>query len=239
TLNRDIKTAKLDISLVKDAPRGIPPAQWEHIFKGEPVDLDRILSSFHRISIDSSRRGRIGKAEIEIGEAEAKRKVETSSEWSSAWRVAAKATSFVFNHCEQELFDYGDYIERLFAAKLPSAHSQVILFDKGVRSDVGGGTSVLLTDFHQFQSLHAATLQYDGIEYPRPRRTPDTGNSNRFGEGSSRATNSVKTETCHRFNLPIGCQFTDVACRYLHICESCGHQGHGAHQCKPIGNPTS
>ena len=92
-------------------------SEWEHIFKGEAVDLNRILSSLHCVTIDPERKACIGDTEISIGGTETKRKVETSSEWSTAWRSALRAISFVFEHREQELFKYGDYIERLFAAK--------------------------------------------------------------------------------------------------------------------------
>ena len=53
--NRDLKSTKLYIKLAPGAPRGIPMSEWEHIFKGEAVDLDKVLSSLHRISFDSER----------------------------------------------------------------------------------------------------------------------------------------------------------------------------------------
>jgi hypothetical protein len=79
----------LYIKLAPKAPRGIPMSEWEHIFKGEPVNLGKILSSLHRVTIDPERKASIGDTEISIGVAEAKRKVETSSEWSTAWRSAS------------------------------------------------------------------------------------------------------------------------------------------------------
>jgi hypothetical protein len=115
--NRDIKSARLYIRLAPGAPRGVPMSEWDHIFKGEAVDLDKMLSSLHCVTIDLERKASIGEAEISIGGAEAKRKVESSSEWSTAWRSAARAIAFVFEHRQHELAEYGDYIERLFAAK--------------------------------------------------------------------------------------------------------------------------
>jgi len=50
--NQDIKSAKLYIRLLQGAPRGVPMSEWEHIFKGEAIDLDKILSSLHCITID-------------------------------------------------------------------------------------------------------------------------------------------------------------------------------------------
>src|SRR6266542_2861978 len=112
TLNRDIKSVKLNVRLAPDAPRGIPMSEWEHIFKGEAVDLDKILSSLHRVTIDPERKARIGEMEISIAGSEAKRWVETSSEWATAWRSASRATAFVFDHREKELAEYGDDADR-------------------------------------------------------------------------------------------------------------------------------
>ena len=109
--------AKLFIRLTPEAPREIPMSEWEHIFKGEAVDLNRILSSLHCVTTDPERKASIGDTEISIGSTETKQKVETSSEWSTAWRSASRAIGFVFEHRERELYEYGDYIERLFAAK--------------------------------------------------------------------------------------------------------------------------
>jgi hypothetical protein len=219
-LHRDLKSAKLFIRLAPGASRGVPMSEWEHIFKGEPVDLDKMLSSLHCVTIDPERKVSVGEAEISIGGAEAKRKVETSSEWATAWRSASRATAFVFEHRQRELVEYGDYIERLFAAKRPGSHGQVILFDKGVRNEVGGGQAMLLTDYHCFTSLYAATLQDDGIEYHKNRRR---GNSDKTGES--------KGEVCLRFNSQNGCRFTEAACKYQHTCQSCGQSGHGKPSC--------
>jgi hypothetical protein len=219
-LHRDLKSTKLYIRLAPGAPRGIPMSEWEHIFKGEPVDLDKMLSSLHCVSIDPERKVSVGEAEISIGGAEAKRKVETSSEWATAWRSASRAIAFIFEHRQRELVEYGDYIERLFAAKKPGSHGQVILFDKGVRNEVGGGQSMLLTDYHCFTSLYAATLQDDGIEYHKGRRR---GGNDKPGE--------PKGEVCLRFNSQNGCRFTEAACKYQHTCQSCGQTGHGKPSC--------
>lgn len=84
--NKDIKSAKLFIQLTPGAPRGIPMSEWEHIFKGEAVDLNKILSSLHCITVDQERKACVGDTEISIGGTEMKRKVESSLEWSTAWR---------------------------------------------------------------------------------------------------------------------------------------------------------
>jgi len=138
--------------------------EWEHIFKGEAVDIDKVISSLHCISIDPERKAHVGDTEISIGGIETKRKAESSSEWATAWRSALRAIAFIFDHRERELAEYGEYIERLFATKRPTSHRQVILFDKGVRNEVGGGQTLLLTDYQYFTS----PLALGGVS---PRKT--------------------------------------------------------------------
>ena len=46
--DNDIKGCKFHVNVASDAPENIPGSQWEQIFKGEPIDLDQVLSSLHR-----------------------------------------------------------------------------------------------------------------------------------------------------------------------------------------------
>jgi len=58
--DNDIKGCKFNVA--SDTPENIPGSQWERIFKGEPVDLDQILSSLHCITLDEQRKTRLGGA---------------------------------------------------------------------------------------------------------------------------------------------------------------------------------
>jgi len=71
TYNRDVKKCKFYVSVSSGAPDNIPSAQWEHIFKGEPVDLDQILSALYRITVAEERKVRIGETEVSLGLIEA------------------------------------------------------------------------------------------------------------------------------------------------------------------------
>jgi len=72
--NKDIKKCKFFVSVASGAPNNIPSAQWERIFKGEPIDLDQILSSLYWIMIVEDRKARIGETDISLGPVEASRK---------------------------------------------------------------------------------------------------------------------------------------------------------------------
>ena len=120
-------------------PEGIPSSQWDRLLRGESVDLNQILSSMHFIQLDEEKKGHMGSAEVVFAITEAKRQVKTGSEWSTAFRRASKATTFLFPHRREELLEYAEYIEGLFAPKQVGAHSKVILYDQSVRNQVGGG----------------------------------------------------------------------------------------------------
>lgn len=147
------------------APQGFPSSQWRRFLKGEPADLNHILSALHRTTFDEERGGGIGDTSISLGTAAPAKQVKTASEWSTAWQHAARATGFMFKHRKQELEDYGGYIERLFAAKHNSAHRAVILYDSAIRTYVAGGQQTLLTDVDRFAHLYAAIIMPDGVDH--------------------------------------------------------------------------
>ena len=209
--NKDVKKCKFFVSVSSGAPDNIPSAQWEHIFKGEPVDLDQILSALYRITVVEDRKARVGETEISLGPAEATRKVSTSTDWSTAWRRTARATAFAFPHRIKELEDYAKYIENEFAAKNSSSHHRIILYDVAIRNLVRGGQHILLTDTHKFVSLYSAIVMPDGIQY-----------------GIQRGTVRKRVELCNRFNDK-GCKASN--CRYQHACKACGSTAHGKTNC--------
>jgi len=144
TYDKDIKKCKFYVSVSSGAPDNIPTAQWEHIFKGEPIDLDQILSAFYRVTIVEDRKARVGEAEISLGPVEASRKISSLMDWSTAWRCTARVTSYAFPHRAKELEDYAEYIENEFAAKNPSSHHRIILYDVAVRNLVRGVSTNLV-----------------------------------------------------------------------------------------------
>jgi hypothetical protein len=211
--NRDIKKCTFWVSIAPRSPDNIPSTQWVRILRGESVDLDQVLSSLHRITVVEERKARIGDSEISLGPAEAARKVASSSDWSVAWRRAARAVAFVFPHRSRELEDYAEYIESEFAAKNPSGHNRIILYDIAVRNLVRGGQQQLLTDTHRFVSLYSAIVMPDGVQYSYSGRKPQ---------------NKGKAEICNRFNEK-GCN--GPSCRYQHVCKGCGSTSHGKSAC--------
>ena len=226
-LGDNISAVKKWILVAHTAPRGFPPSEWENIIKGKSVSLDVVLSSLHHIAPIKENVGHVGSTEISLGRTEPTRRVQTSGEWTSAWNSTIKATIFIFPHREKELRDYGDYIDREFSSKVVEAHRKIILYDAAVRSEVGGGQNILLTDRYQFQHLYSAIVMPDGIE-------------SRFGQGAnSSGTNKSQPEICRRFNSENGCPNKASNCRYRHVCARCKRRDHNDKNCEKGEGKTS
>jgi hypothetical protein len=230
--SEDLSGAKSYLRVAHNLPEGIPASQWDRILKGESVDLNQILSSMHFVQLDEERKGRMGNSEIIFAASESKRHIKIGAEWSAAFRRMSKGIAFLFPHRREELFEYADYIEGLFAAKQSNAHTKVILFDQSVRNQVGGGQNTLLTDYHRFSGLTEAILHADGVEYGSAGANSGVRRAGgaRPGAGQGK-TGGGKKETCRRFNGQNGCKFSEEECFYKHVCQNCGKGGHGKQAC--------
>ena len=217
---RDYKVVKQWIQNSRTVPLGFPSSEWDNIIKGQAVNLDAVFSSLHHISAPKENTGRVGSTEISLGRTEPSKRVQTSGEWTSAWNATVKATKFAFPHRENELREYGDYIEGHFSAKLSSSHRRIILYDTAIRNEVGGGQNTLLTDIHRFSRFYSAIVMPDGVESEHTKHT------------SKRTTaKTTKNEICNRFNSINGCRNSTDDCRFKHACKKCKRMGHGKEQC--------
>lgn len=119
----DYKAIKRWIQTSRTVPLGFPSSEWDNVIRGQAIHLDAMLSSLHHVSTPTENIGRVGSTEISLGRTEPARKVQTSGEWTSAWNATIKVIKFAFPDCEQELREYGDYIdEGHFSARIPSSH---------------------------------------------------------------------------------------------------------------------
>lgn len=229
--SEDPTGVRAHLRIANDLPEGIPNSQWEKLLRGEALDLNQILSAMHFVQIDEERKGHLGSSEVVFAVAESKRQVKTGAEWTSAFRRASNATTFIFPHRSKELIEYADHIESLFSAKYTGAHSKVILYDQSVRNLVGGGQNILLTDFQRFLGLREAIFHADGVEYLQPGGGNRKGGPPKPGDGSEKPGGGNKKDLCKRFNGTKGCKFLEADCYYRHICRGCGKGGHGESTC--------
>ena len=149
--------------------------------------------------------GRLRDMEISFGVAEPRKRISTAAEWSAAWRRASKAIGFAFPHRHEELFEYGDYIESEFTAKVSSSHHKLLLYDVALHNEVAAGQHVLLTDHQHFSCLYSAIVMPDSIEGHLDKasgRKPSKSN-----QGSD------KPEICNKFNAGT-CKNSDAECKY-------------------------
>jgi hypothetical protein len=222
---KDPVAVKRWIRCAASAPAGFPNTEWDALIKGETIDLDTIFSSLHHIhSIDESI-GHVGTTEIQFGRPKPAAKIETSGQWTAAFNLVIKATSFLFPHRCEELRQYGDYIEELFSAKSVATHPRLFKYDEAVRYKVGQGQSVLLTDTGAFNRYYEAIVAPDGVGIASTSGggIPNPKKGGKSGEGS---------DICHRFNGKNGCGNAADKCKYKHICKKCNKGGHGKLDCK-------
>ena len=222
---RDPVAVKRWIRCASTAPAGFPSSEWDSLIKGETVDIDTVFSSLHHIhSIDESV-GRVGNTEIQFGRPKAAAKVETSGQWTAAFNLVVKATSFLFPHRYDKLRQYSNYIEELFSAKSTNIHPKLFKYNEAVRYKVGQGQNILLTDRAEFSRYYEAIVAPDGVGTERE----DSGSKTRSRKsGKSRE----RIDICHRFNGAKGCSLDADKCRYRHICKRCRSHGHGKMDCK-------
>ena len=223
TFAKDLRYVKREIELDPDAP-SFPSTQWDWIIRGQAVDLDAVLSDIHRTAPTREGVGRVGNTEITFGLPEPVRRIETAGDWTSAWNRTQRAYKFTFPGRTEELQAYGEYIESLFAAKIPAVHSRVIMYDNSIRREVRGGQKTLLTDTTKFQHLFSAIMASDGIE------------GSKFKISGNRETHAgSNVAICNRFNSSSGCPSSDRTCKYKHVCRTCHKAGHSKERCDSKG----
>jgi hypothetical protein len=224
-IQRDPVTVKRWIRCASSAPAGFPSTEWDALIKGESANLDTIFSSLHHVhSVDESV-GRVGTTEIQFGRPKPAAKVETSGQWTAAFNLLIKATSFLFPHRHDELRQYEDYIEELFSAKSVSVHPKLFKFDEAVRYKVGQGQNILLTNRNEFTRYYEAIVAPDGVG------TEAASDGNKTGPKKG-GKSGEKSDICNRFNGANGCSSTAEKCKYRHICKKCKQRGHGKVDCK-------
>jgi hypothetical protein len=224
-IQRDPVTVKRWIRCASSAPAGFPSTEWDALIKGESINIDTVFSSLHHIHSIDEGIGRVGSTEIQFGRPKPAAKVETSGQWTAAFNLIIKATTFVFPHRRDELRQYEDYMEELFSAKSSSIHPKLFKFDEAVRYKVGQGQNVLLTDRNEFSRYYEAIVAPDGVG---TEATSEAGKPVKKGDGKS----GEKTDVCHRFNGAKGCKSGADKCKYKHVCKRCKQSGHGKMDCK-------
>jgi hypothetical protein len=145
----DLKLTKLKVLGAKQVPE-FPDMEWNNILAGKSVNLDVVFTGMYSTATDSRTIENLGELELHFGAAKPAKSVESHGDWVIAWRIAFRATKFIFPHREKELEEYTEYISSYFASLHSSAHWKVFELDKAIRKRVGSVNDVSLNEFSKF-----------------------------------------------------------------------------------------
>ena len=107
--------------------------EWNNVLAGKSVNLDVIFTGMYSTSTDNRMIENLGEFELHFGADKLAKLVETHGDWVIAWRIAYRATKFIFPHCEKELEEYTEYISSYFASLHPSTHWKISELNKAIR----------------------------------------------------------------------------------------------------------
>jgi hypothetical protein len=210
----DIKSTKLMVLTSRRVPE-FPDSEWNNVLSGKAVNLDTVFSGMFSTVTDNRAVENVGDLELHFGASKPAKAVKSHGDWVIAWRIAFKATRFIFPHRVAELEDYGDYITSYFASVEPESHFKVLNLDKAIRRKVGSVNDVSLNEFGKFRYLETRYLQGHGA-----------GESSALTKGKSKpaldtAEEKWRSEEACRLWNEDRCARRASSCKYRHICEVC------------------
>ena len=110
-----------------------PDSEWNSVLSGKAINLDVVFSGMYSTATDNRAIENIGDLELHFGASKPAKTIKTHGDWVIAWRIAFKATHFVFPHRAEELEEYSDYITSYFASITdPDFHFKIINLDKAI-----------------------------------------------------------------------------------------------------------
>jgi len=209
----DLKLTKLKVLGAKRVPE-FPDMEWNNVLSGKSVNLDVVFTGMYSTATDSRTIENLGELELHFGAAKPAKSVETHGDWIIAWRIAFRATRFIFPHREKELEDYTEYISSYFASVHPSAHWKVFELDKAIQKRVGSVNDVSLNEFSKFRYLETRYLHGHG--------TSESGaQPKQKANEKSRTKASWRHPDSYRLWNEGRCEKKMSVCKYRHICEIC------------------
>ncbi|THV04792.1 hypothetical protein K435DRAFT_961790 [Dendrothele bispora CBS 962.96] len=183
-------TADIDYSIEHLESSGanpyLPRKQWKAILRDQYVELSEVLAaiteSYH--SGDTQRPAGSALSDMFEGTTIAKtapsKPVMDQTNWRRAWRAASEAIICAFPHRRGELDRYENHIQRLFESHIESTHSNIIRYDRAVRTIIGNRKDLLYDDYDREECSRLKdayisttgtfrTAHYTEIDEPLPR----------------------------------------------------------------------
>ena len=227
----DPKQAVVDVLNCPGAPE-FPAAEWLNIFKGNPIDLNHVLTSRYTLAWDEKQVEQLGDFEISHRTLVPSKPVQTAGDWVIAWQQTIKAVTFAFPHRHDELVKYNEHILGLFAAITPTLHQRILDYDRAVRKRAASARHVRLTDAAAFDDLRLQFIESAGasVASEERRQAARTGRGRTKGR---RARERDPSELCRRFNA--GVEHGPAGdCPYRHACLNCGSVNHPKSECPKV-----
>ena len=224
----DPRQAIVDVLNSPGVPE-FPASEWLNLFKGNPVDLNRVLTGRYSLAWDEKQSEQLGDFEISQRSLVPSKPVQTAGDWVIAWQQTSTAISYAFPHRHDEVVKYNEHVLSLFAAISPSLHQRILDYDRAVRKRVAATRHVRLTDVADFVDLRLQFLESAGANASTAERKAASRNGQTRPAGR-RPRDRDPNEICRRYNAgvdhgPVG------DCPYRHACLSCGTAGHPKSEC--------
>ena len=209
-----------------------PSSEWLNVFKGNPVDLNHVLTGRYSLTWDEKQVEQLGDFKISHHTLVPTKPVQTAGDWVIAWQQTTTAVAFAFPHRREGLVKYNEYILVLFAAINPTLHHRVLDFDRAVRKRVAAARHIRLTNFETFTDLHLRFIESAGAGVPAEQRKlfPRSSRAGRATGRRARDRDHDPNEVCRRFNAGID-HGPAGDCAYRHACLTCGSLGHPKSEC--------
>lgn len=153
------------IQLSPLTPVRFPTVEWVSIVKGTPINLDNVFSSLYLVHSSKENLGCLGGIKISLEKVDPAKQVQNAAEWSSAWKFAARAYTFILEHQHQELQDYGEWIEWAFSSRFTKSTPKIIMLDKAIWNFVASGQWYVVTNTTQFSHIYNTILTFNRMDW--------------------------------------------------------------------------
>lgn len=220
----DLEATRTDLLCTSGLPV-LPDTVWKSILKDEYVDLDKIHSSYNS-SVDTRKRSeKLAEGLWLQTESDAPTKhISNSTDWIVTFRWYMRGVLVAFPHRAREFESWDDLISSKFRVYSTGAHKRIIALEAASRRAIFDSSDQCLLNAEVLERLVPAWMASEGTEFA----TASSGSSKvdrpnkkaRISSGT--APGSAPRSTCNNWNSK-GCTYN--ACRYRHVCSSCG----GAH----------
>lgn len=213
----NLKQAKRDLVRGGRAP-SLPAELWDAVLSDQPVDFNKILSARFSSVVEDGFEHSLGDGLVfHVPSQRPRRVVADQSDWQLSFNTWSAALCFAFPHRQDELAEYGESVNELFAAFHKSVHAKVISADIAVRNAIQNDSRASFFDRERIQAIAQRHTSPWGAENAADfsQRQQVSRTSRPLGGARS----GTSGELCRNFNRG-ACTYRN--CRHAHSCSRPG-----------------